>query len=45
MTKRILKPRDPYWRVRRALGHKIVADKRKAESKRVCRKDVNIWGK
>lgn len=30
---RQVKPRDPSWRVRRALGHKIVRDKTKYRRK------------
>ena len=44
---RLVKPRDPSWRVRRELGHKVVEDKtrysRKTKHRKNLRKDGGFF--
>lgn len=41
---RLVKLRDPSWRVRRALGHKVVEDKTRYSRKAKHRKDLRKDG-
>lgn len=31
------KPRDPSWRARRVLGHRVVRDRKREQARRACR--------
>ena len=38
MKKKTIKPRDPHWRARRALGHRVHRDAKKHAAKTACRR-------